>query len=59
MFSLRVLLSFCLIFCQFQLGIVYKSVAYKKKHVAGWHLEERDIVIDFVLASVVWTVTLH
>ena len=25
-----VLLSFCLIFCQFQLGVSYKSVAYKK-----------------------------
>ena len=32
-FSLRVLLSFCLIFCQFQPGIAYKSVAYKKKYV--------------------------
>ena len=29
-FSLRVLLSFCLIFCHFQLGLAYKSVAYKK-----------------------------
>ena len=27
------LLSFCLFFCQFQPGIAYKSVAYKKKHV--------------------------
>ena len=30
-FSLRVLLSICLIFCQFQPRIAYKSVAYKKK----------------------------
>ena len=30
-FSPRVLLSFCLIFCQFQAGVAYKSVAYKKK----------------------------
>ena len=30
-FSLRVLLSFCLIFCKFQPGVAYKSVAYKKK----------------------------
>ena len=30
-FSLRVLLSICLIFCQYQLDIAYKSVAYKKK----------------------------
>ena len=30
MFSLRVLLSFCLIFWQFQPGVAYKNVAYKK-----------------------------
>ena len=30
-FSLRVLLSICLIFCQFQPGIAYKSVIYKKR----------------------------
>ena len=29
-FSLRVLLSFCLIFRKFQPGVAYKSVAYKK-----------------------------
>ena len=29
-FSFRVLLSFCLIFCQFQPGVAYKNVAYKK-----------------------------
>ena len=33
MFSLRVLLSICLIFCQFQPGVAYKSVAYKKARV--------------------------
>ena len=32
-FSLRVLLSLCLIFCQFQPGAAYKSIAYKKKSV--------------------------
>ena len=26
----RVLLSFCVIFCQFQPGVTYKSIAYKK-----------------------------
>ena len=31
-FSLKVLLSFCLIFCQFQPGVT-KSVAYKEKCV--------------------------
>ena len=30
-FSFRVLLSFCLFFCQFQPGVPKKSVAYKKK----------------------------
>ena len=30
-FSLRVLLSMNVIFCQFQLGIAYKSFVYKKK----------------------------
>ena len=30
-FSLRVLLSICLIFCQFQPGVAYKKVAYKKR----------------------------
>ena len=29
-FSLRVLLSFCIIFCQFPTGVAYKSVAYTK-----------------------------
>ena len=33
--SRRVLLSFCLIFCQFQPGVAYESVAYKKKHVSS------------------------
>ena len=32
-FSLRMLFSFCLNFCQFQPGIDYKVVAYKKKRV--------------------------
>ena len=32
-FSLRVLLRFCMIFCQFQPGVAYKSVAYIKKRV--------------------------
>ena len=29
-FQIRLLLSFCLIFCPFQPGVAYKSVAYKK-----------------------------
>ena len=31
-FNLRVL-SICFIFCQFQLGIAYKPVAYKKRFI--------------------------
>ena len=54
------LFIFCLTFCQFQPGIGYKSVVYiKKKRVAGWHLLERDIILDFALASVVLAMTLH
>ena len=30
-FSFRVLLYFCLTFCQFQPGVAYKSVSYEKK----------------------------
>ena len=30
------LLSFCLIFCQFQDGVVDRSVAYEKKRVLNW-----------------------
>ena len=32
-FSLRVLLSFCLNFCQFQPGVAYNSVAFLKKRL--------------------------
>ena len=32
-FTLRVLLSFCLIFFQLQPGVSYKSVAYKKDRI--------------------------
>ena len=28
--KIQVMLSICLIFCQFQPGVAYKSVAYKK-----------------------------
>ena len=31
-FSLRVLLSIFFIFCQFQPGVAYKGVAYKKEY---------------------------
>ena len=52
-------LSFFLIFCQFHPGIAYKSVAYKKKHIAGWHLLGCDIILDFALGSVVLAMALH
>ena len=29
-FSLKVLISFCLIFCQFQPGVAYKNAPYRK-----------------------------
>ena len=33
MFSLKVLFNFCLNFCQFQPGVAFKSVAYKKERL--------------------------
>ena len=41
MFSLRVLLSMCLIFCQFQLGVTYKILAYKKKNLEVKRIAEK------------------
>ena len=32
--SLSTLFSFCSIFCQFQLGVAYKCIAYKKKRLS-------------------------
>ena len=40
---LRVMLSFRLIFWWFQLGVAYKSVAYKKKRVFIFNLFELSI----------------
>ena len=42
-FSLRVLLSICLIFCQFQPGVAYKSIAYKKACISVGYYDNRDI----------------
>ena len=63
-FNLRVLLSFCLIFCQFHPGVSYKSVAYKEKRVSnkeeiakivnGWIpliIFEKNCILDFWLGS--------
>ena len=41
-FSLRVFLSICLIFCQFQPGIAYKSVAYKKACISFALISSRE-----------------
>ena len=48
-FSLRVLVSICLFFCQFQPGIAYKSIAYKKSVwllnficLNGWSIEKKN-----------------
>ena len=48
-----------MILCQFQPGTAYKSTAYKKMCVDGWHLLERDFILDYVLASVVLAMKLH
>ena len=57
-FSLGVFLSFCLIFCQFQAGFAYKSVAYKKSmyylpwsHVTDryYQLPYNDTFLDLTL----------
>ena len=47
-FTLRVLGSICLMFGQFQPGIAYKSVAYKKKHVVKCIAEKLPHVKAFV-----------
>ena len=45
-FSLRVLLlSICLIFCEFQHNVAYKSVAYKKKRAVMFSSKVWFIVI--------------
>ena len=38
--SLKVLLSICLIFCQFQLAIAYKSAGYKKAS-SSWRFSQK------------------
>ena len=49
-FSVRVLLKFCLIFCHFQLGVPYKSVAYKKS--VYFHLPlTQTISQEFIIAD--------
>ena len=52
-------LSICLIFCQFQPGIAYKSVAYKKKRVIGrlkeFRLVDHTLVLNLVdLIDEIW-----
>ena len=51
-FSLRVLLSICLTFCQFQPGVAHKSVAYKKsmKNKKNY-LKQRFILLIHSLVS--------
>ena len=56
-FSLRVLLSICLIFCQFKPGVAYKSVASIKKHVCdlNWKafLKQLTQILLFSVEAVV------
>ena len=47
MFSLKVLFSFCLNFCQFQPGVVCKIVAYKKKHVFDLSIINANYVLCY------------
>ena len=46
-FSLRVLLKFCLRFYQFQPGVAYKSVAYKKS-VYLIHMPREETVVNVI-----------
>ena len=53
-FGLRLLLSFCLIFCIFQRGVAYKSVAYIKKSIYTFCYSTQDmwfIFLPFVLSA--------
>ena len=45
------LLSFCLIFCQSELGVAYKSAAFKKKHV-----QEITKDVENVVTGIEWLV---
>ena len=47
MFSLRVLVSFCSIFCQFQPGVAYKSDACKKKPVTHFGDSKKIFSLSF------------
>ena len=44
-FSLRILLSICLIFCQFQPGVANKSVAYRKKKRNEAYFRKASLVL--------------
>ena len=47
-FRLRVLLSFYLVFCQCQLCVAYKSVAYRKKCVlSNYNWKKRTLMLTF------------
>ena len=46
--SLRVLLSFCLLFCQIEPGFAYKSAAYKKKRISLY----KRIIIPFFFGKI-------
>ena len=53
-FSIRVLLSFCLIFCQFQPGIVYKNVQFHKSIFSN---HEKCIVLW--VGKIWWALCFH
>ena len=45
-FRLRVLLDICLIFCQFQPGVAYKIVAYKKACISHVIIGTTSPILD-------------
>ena len=55
-FSLRVLLIFCLIFCQLQSGVAYKSGAYKDKCVyqSGYNYLTIEGIANYLLQRVLY-----
>ena len=53
-FSLRVLLSICLIFCQSQPGVAYRSVAYKNKRVTDFMLIVQSRTINEKVHNTSW-----
>ena len=50
-FSLSVLLSFCLIFCQLQSGVTYKSVPWKKRVSSNYNWKKRTLCLHLTFKT--------